>query len=233
MAEMRGFVFAVGFLLIFSALIASMPIALQGQGGTAETLLPIDPKLITDFADSVEFTKSDFTYYSGTTSFYSVGGWEWLAVTDGTNFAIAQKVLLLGMIWLGASEQCNFYLSNGTNRGTTVSMTDIASDADDGAVRYNLKFVSNGNDAGGFVFWWNTTTYATPALAWASDELHLLHGIGLGSSAPANVVSLLVSLLLFQLPNVPPLIGVIISAFPWAAIAYILWYVIKETIPFV
>lgn len=232
MAEYKGFVLAISFLLIFSALFTSMPTALQGEGETADTLLPIDPQLITDFADSVEFTKTDFTEIAGTTHSYTVGNWDWIAVTDGITFQIAQKVLFFGF-WLGTTELCNFFLTDGTNKGTTVNMTDIAADAEDGAVRYNLKFVSNGNDAGAFIFYWNTTTYATPALAWAADELHLLHGIGLGSSAPENILSLLVSLLLFQLPDVPPLIGVIIGAFPWASIIFIFWYVIKETMPFV
>ena len=233
MAEQRSFIFAIGFLLIFSAVYTTMPVALFGQAGTAETLLPIDPTLITDFAESLNWTKSSYDQVGNTIHYYTLGGWDWLSVTDGTSFAVSRKVKLLGMFWLGALKNTNFFLENGTNLGQSVSMADIADAADNGALRFNLKYVDDGSDAGGFIFWWNTTTYATPALAWASNDLQLLHGLGIGSSAPANVLSLLVSLLLFQLPDMPLLIGVLIGSTLWANIVFILWYVIKESMPFV
>ena len=39
---MRGFVFALSFIVIFAALIASIPVDLQGQGETPDVFIPID-----------------------------------------------------------------------------------------------------------------------------------------------------------------------------------------------
>jgi hypothetical protein len=71
MAEQKSFVFSIVFILIFSAFLTTMPAAFQGQEGTAATLSPIDPTLLTDFASSVDFTRTDFTNYFYT---YELGG---------------------------------------------------------------------------------------------------------------------------------------------------------------
>ena len=229
-SEQRGFVFSITFILVFAALLAAMPAGLKGQGGTADTLLPVDPSLITDFSDSVDFTRTDFTNYFYA---YDLGGWKWQCGSAGTSFVVSRKVLIAGILWLGQLKETEFMLYNRTSRGTTLTMSEIEGDADDGTVRYSLEYVDNGNDAGGFVVYWNTTTYSNPTDAWNADKLYLLHGIGLGSSATSNIGALLVSLLLLQLPDVPVLVNVLIATPIWACIVYVLWYVIKEMIPFV
>jgi hypothetical protein len=111
-------------------------------------------------------------------------------------------------------------------------MSEIAGDAEDGAVRYDLKYTDSGNDAGGFVVYWNTTAYADPEDAWDNDVLFLLHGMGIDATAAGNIFSLLVKLLTFSLPDVPILIGIIIGVLPWACIVYLCWFIIKESLPF-
>lgn len=231
-SEQKGFVFSITFIIVFAALLASIPAGLQGEGGTAETLLPVDPDLIADFADSREFTKSDFTYNEY--HYDNLGGFDWVCWRPfGSDFRVARKIKLGGAIWLGGLKHTEFVLDDDTNRGEVITLSEIETDAEEGTVRYDLKFVDSGEDAGGFLFYWNTTTYSNPTDAWNGDGLHLLHGIGLDSSAPANVVTLLVNLLFLQLPDVPTLVNILIATPIWACIVFLIWYVIKESMPFV
>lgn len=229
--EMRGFVFSIVFIIVFAGLLASIPADLQGQGGTAETVLPVDPQLITDFSDDEDFTRTDFS--AGVQVYdYDLGGFKWRCLYDGSQFSVYRKILIAGVLWLGATKSTQFYLDNGTNRGQFLSYTELEGDAEDGTVRYDLELTDSGNEAGGFVFYWNTTTHSDPEDAWDNDILYLLHGIGIDASATQNIGALLVSLLFLQLPNVPVLVNLLIATPIWACIVFVLWFVIKEMIPF-
>lgn len=228
--EQRGFVFSVTFIVIFGLFLATLPAGLQGPGETPDMVLPINPNMISDFSDSVDYHRSDFTLYR---YYYDLGGRSWMCLTDETAFQVLAKVLVGGVLWLGGFDSTEFATEEGEDRGETLSLTEIDADATDGTVRYSLKYVLNGNSAGGFVVYWNTTTYATAVLAWPANGLYLLHGVGIDTSATANIGALLVGLLLLQLPDVPLLVNVLIAVPIWAGVIYILWYVIKEMIPFV
>jgi len=106
-------------------------------------------------------------------------------------------------LWLGQVDEVKFMSPDGIDRGVDVSFTNIDSDADDGAVRYSMQFSTSGQSAGAFVFYWNTTTYSNSSLAWDADELYMLHGIGIESTATNDIGALIISLLLLQLPGVP------------------------------
>lgn len=234
-SEQRGFVFSVVFIVIFAALLSSVPIGLMGPGEEAEAIIPVNPNLISDFSESENFTRTDFAYWSPALYQYSydLGGRSWMCFYGADVFSVAAKVLIGGILWLGGLEDCTFISDSGTNRGTGLSFTEIQADADNGTVRYTLQFTSSGNAAGGFVVYWNTTTYSTVSDAWTADELYLLHGMGIESTAILNIGTLLLSLLLLQLPDVPPLVNVLIAVPIWASIVYLIWYIVKEMIPFV
>lgn len=229
-SEQRTFVFAVTFIIIFSALVGSIPIDLQGKGATADTVIPVNPNLLNDFAASEEFDKSDFigtpipfyyAYLLAPTTF------DCRNYGDG-KFNVGAHTLFVGL-WLGGMSWVNFISENGTNYGTSVSFSDIENDAEDGAVRYTLQYEDTGNSAGGFVFYWNTTTYEGPSDAWDNNKLYLLHGIGIAGNT--DIASLLISLLFLQLPEVPTLINLLIVVPIWASIIFVLWFIIKEMIP--
>lgn len=229
-SEQRSFVFAVTFIIVFATLIITIPLDLQGQGATANAITPINPNLLTDFADTVEYDKTDFTGYP---LYYMydlpVGGTTWKCFMIGDYFSVAAHALFLG-IWLGAYNWVNFISDNGTNHGNTVSFTDIENDAEDGVVRYTLQYEDSGLSAGGFIFYWNTTTYTDSEDAWNNDELFILHGIGL--TTDTNIASLLLSLLFLQIPEVPILVSVLLATPIWASVIFVLWFIIKEMIPF-
>jgi len=228
--EHYGFVFAVTFIIIFSALVATIPINLQGQGANPDIVTPINPNLLTDFAETEEFNQTDF---GGVLYYYfeyelpdGITTWECVFTTD--RFNVGAHALFLG-IWLGGYNWVNFIADDGTNYGLAVSFTDIDNDAEDGVVRYTLQYEDTGNSAGGFIFYYNTTTYSDSEDAWDNDELILLHGIGL--TTDTNIASLLLSLLFLQIPEVPFLVNVILVTPLWASIIYVAWFIIKSMIP--
>ena len=226
-SEMRGFAFAVTFIIIFAGLVSTIPTDFFGAGATPDTpVIPINPNLLTDFTESEDFLPGNFTLGS---YIYVLGGREWICGCDGATISVAAKVLFIGL-WLGKVEYVKFTAPDGTDRGTSLTMVEIAADATDGEVLYSLQYDESGNTAGGFVVYWNTTTYATPALAWAGNALYLLHGVGM--TANTDIASLLIGLLFLQLPDCPFLVNLLIATPIWACIVYVLWYIIKEMIPF-
>ena len=226
-SEQRTFVFAVTFIIIFSALLASIPVDFQGHGETVETVTPINPNLLSGFANSVEFDKTDFAGYPYYEYLLAPTTFECQHYDD--YFRVGAHTLFVGL-WLGGYSWANFISDNGTNHGWQVSFSDLENDAEEGTVRYTLQYEDTGNPAGGFVFYWNTTTYSDPSDAWDNNVLYLLHGIGL--LANTDIASLLISLLFLQLPEVPTLVNVLIVVPIWASIIFVLWFIIKEMIPF-
>ena len=234
-SEMRGFVFSVVFLLVFGALLSSIPAGLQGPGEEPDTIIPVDPSLITGFADTNNWTPAS---YSGTGGikvydYDDLGGHNWRSLTDDdTSLTLGAKVYFV-FFWFGAIDACKFEAPSGQDRGTTLTFAAIDADAENGTVRYSLTFTDSGDTAGSLVVYWNSTAYSSVNDAWDNDEVYLLHGVGFDTSATANIGFLLVSLLFLQLPEVPPLINILLAAPIWACIIFVLWYVIKEMIPFV
>jgi len=229
--EMRGFVFAIAFIIIFAALLSAVPADLMGLGETPDMVTPISPSLATDFAESEWYVEDNLTAFGQYV--YTLGAFEWVYSYYAGTMQLGAKVLLLGFLWLGQLDSCEFISPDGENRGGVLSITEIESDAPNGTVRYSLFSIGSGNSLGGFVVYWNITLYADPADAWTASELYLLHGLGLTESATTNIGALIVSLLLLQLPDVPLLVNIILVVPIWASIIYVLWYIIKEMIPFV
>lgn len=224
-SEMRGFVFCITFILIFSGLLSTIPTGLQGAGNTPSDLIPVDPSILTEFTDGENYTRAAF---SGVILIYEyvLGGKTWLCSTDETAFMLASKVLFW-ILWLGQLDYVNF-----GDRGDTLTFAEIDEDADDGRAKYTLQHVDSGQSAGGFIAYWNTTTYDNSTHAWDNDKLYLLHGVGLENTATTDIGSLLVGLLLLQLPEIPTLVNLLLAVPLWASIVYVLWFIIKEMIPF-
>lgn len=230
--EQKMFVFAVTFIIVYAALIATIPVGLQGQGGTGDSVIPVNPNLLTDFAETEEYDKTDFSGTPVLRFVYDlpdVGGTTFECLYTANTFLLGAHALFLGA-WLGGYSWANFISDNGTNYGLIVSFTDIERDSTDGVVRYTLQYEDTGNTAGGFVFYWNTTTFTDPSDAWDNETLFLVHGVGI--TQDTNIASLLLSLLFLQLPDVPFLVNVLLITPIWASIAFVLWFLIKSMIPF-
>jgi len=233
MGEMNGFVFSITFILLFSALLISVPVDMQGQGDTPVLNSPVDPSLILGFDDYTNYSKASFVGVGTLTYSYSLGGFDWIITNLGSTFTLGAKKYWAGWLYLGWMNFVNFISPDNINLGTILSLEQIQNDAVNGTVRYNLLFVDDGNDAGALVFYWDTGDYDDCADAWLNSELYILHGVGIGTTPTANIVALLVGLLFLQLPDCPVLINALIATPLWSTIVFVLWFVIKETIPFV
>jgi len=229
-SEMKGFVFCVIFMVMFSALLSAVPVGLEGSGATPDIVVPVDPSLVTGFSEIENWTRVSYT---GGQYVYDLGNRGWIATNNDVFLGIFAKVKILGFLWLGAVDQCKFVSPEGVDRGDTLSFTEIDADDTDGSVRYELKFSASGDSAGKLVLWWNTTAYPDINDAWTNDNLNVIHGMGIEDLATNNIVALLLSVLFLQLPDVPALIGLILATPPWACILFILWYLITSVIPFV
>ena len=231
LAEMKGFVFAVVFIMIFGTVVATIPTGFLGAGSTATEITTVNPNLLTDFAESANWTgeTGDFGGVTGTYYTYEVGTttFECIFITD--SFYVARHDLFFGL-WLGGYSYVNFINEDGTNYGDSVSFTDIDNDAVDGSVRYSMVYDSDGTSAGGFVIGWNETTYSGSEDAWDNDELYFVHGTGI--TADTNIASLLIQILFLQVPNVPILLQLVLVSPVWACILYLLWFIIISMIPF-
>lgn len=231
MAEQRGFVFAVTFIIVFSALLASIPVGLQGQGETPDNIDPVFPIAIAGFSDSEAFLRDNFTANSYE---YSLNDREWLWITNDAGFAAGAKILVLDIFWFGGMDVVEFIDDGGgTNRGEDLTLIEIDADDSDGTASYNMNYKDIGGSAGTAIFYWNTTEYANSTDAWLDDGLYILHGIGFDSSATSDAGSLLMSLLTLSVPDVPELVQILLLAPIFACVVYLIWYIIKEMIPFV
>jgi len=241
-SEQYGFVVAVSFIILFSVLLATVPADFQGPEETPDMITPLDPSIITGFSDSVDYEKANFTI-NGLLYYYAYpavfAGREWVMFHAGSEFFLGAKIIYGGILWLGQYEFVKFTSSAGANRGDHLSFAEMNADATDGVIRYELQYVDAGTSAGGFVVYWNSSVYADSEDAWTlgnsalHETLYLLHGVGIQETANTNIGSLLISLLFLQIPEVPLLVNILLVTPLWASIIFVLWYVIKEMIPFV
>lgn len=233
--ELRAFVFAVTFIIIFSTLLISVPAGLQGPEETPETVIPVDPNVLTGFAEIQEIYPDNFT---GSPPLYvydydDFGGRDWRAFTDDDTCILLAAKVYLWVFWFGNLDSCRFKSPSGTDRGTQLDFDEIDQDATDGTVTYSLLFDTSGDSAGSLVVYWNVTEYASVDDAWDSDEVYMIHGLGLAETATTNIAGLIISLLFLQLPDVPVMVNALIVIPIWACIIFVFWFIVKEMIPFV
>ena len=227
--EMGGFVFSLIFIIVFSTLLASVPSGLQGTGADPDTVVPVDPSLITGFSEINNWTRAAYSF--GLFE-YTLGNYDWVTAHNDIELGLLAKVKVLGFIWFGATDSCKFVSSDGIDRGTELSLTEMDTDSPDGAHRYDLRFTESGDSAGKLVVYWNVTEYPDINDAWLAGDLQLLHGLGIAETATTNIGALIVSLLTLQLPNVPVLVNMFLAVPIWACIVFVIWFIIKEMIPF-
>ena len=224
MAEMKTFAFVVSFLLIYSAFLSTVPPGLLTETYENPIIADVNPQLLVGFDESVQYNSTSYTgnYYG-----YSLGGYEWASWESTTSYKMGVKAIVWA-IWVSTALN-DFVNEAGENRGTELTFVEMQEDSDNGTVRYDAvnRFVSSG-----VVFYWNTNDYATAALAWDADALQVIHGIGASVESPQNALSLVLGMLTFSIPGIPFLLQVLLSSPIYASILYLVWFFIKEVIPF-
>jgi hypothetical protein len=233
--EMRGFVFAVVFIVLFGTLLASVPAGLQGPNADPDTIIPIDPNVLTGFAETEEWYRSDYSYYGYGIYYYdydAFGGLDWRTTTDNETFLTLGSKETLWIFWFGGIDACEFEAPSGLDRGTQLDFDEIDADDEEGLATYSMSFTESGNTAGSLIVYWNNTAYPSISDAWTANNVTLLHGVGFADTATTNIGALIISLLFLQLPDVPVLINVFLAVPVWACIVFVLWFIVKEMIPF-
>ena len=232
MGEYRGFLFAITFIIFFAGLVVAIPAGLEGQGLDPDGVTPLDTAIVFGFEDYENWT---MTALSATDQYeYTFNLRDWLfSYWYPGDILFGAKILYAGFLWFGQLDSCEFISPTGINRGYALTYVEIDADAENGIANYNLRYLVNGADAGGFVVYWNTTAYESSYDAFLADDINFLHGVGIASTAPVDITSLLVGLLLLQLPNCPPLVNLLLATPVYTEVVFLIWFIIKESMPFV
>lgn len=224
MAEMKTFAFVVSFLLIYSAFLSTVPPGLLVDTYENPIIADVNPQLLVGFNESVQYNSTSYTgnYYG-----YELGGYEWASWESVTSYKMGVKAIVWA-IWVSTALN-DFVNEEGENRGTELTFVEMQEDSDNGTVRYDAvnRFVSSG-----VVFYWNTNDYTYAWEAWGNDSLQVIHGIGASAESPQNALSLVLGMLTFSIPGIPFLLQVLLSSPIYASILYLIWFFIKEVIPF-
>ena len=231
MAEQKTFVFALTFIMLFSTLFITIPVDLQGQGQTGNTITPLDPSMVSDYGATEYFNATDFSPWLTLFVYeYTLNSRDWISSTDEASFDLNAKIYWFGL-WFGQLDVIRFISPSGVDRSVSISFSEMVNDSTDGVAIYSLIYAESGNDAGDFVFYWNATAYADPNDAWDNDVLYFLHGADI--TVNTDIISLLVGLLFLQLPDCPLLINALLATPVWACVVFLIWFIIKESLPFV
>jgi len=231
MTEYRGFLFSIIFIIVFAGLVVAIPSGLEGQGLDPDRVVPLNTAIIFGFEAYENWTMVSLNAFDQYQYTFNLRDWSFSHYA-GT-LQLGAKIKYAGFLWLGQLDSCEFISSAGVNRGAVLGSQEIDEDAENGTANYNLLYLVNGADAGGFVLYWNSTEYENSIDAFYADDVNFMHGVGLASTAPVDITSLLVGLLLLQLPNCPPLINLLLATPIYAAVVFLIWFIIKESMPFV
>lgn len=216
-------------MLLYSALLGTAPSSLiMGTVDTPE-VAGVDPKLIAGFSEAIGYNATDFSFFDSFGYYdYDLGSYDWRVIsTTGSGFRLGVKVYLW-IFWFGALDFCEFKSPFGMSRGDTLSFAELDEDMLNGTVTYSAVHSGGG---GGLIFYYNTTTYTDSSDAWDNDALQMIHGIGIGDSAPINIVSIILGLLTFRFSDIPVIINVLLNVPFYAGTIWLVWLVVKEFIP--
>lgn len=224
MAEMKAFVLCVTFLLLYASLLGTVPTGLLTTDVISPELTGTNPQSLSGFTEYVQY---DSTNYSGGSLAYTLGSLDWVS-TPFSYYRVGVK-RYVWLLWV-STDYAVFTAADGGTRGDELTLAEVDADAENGTVRYTA---THGQGASAVVFSWNTTAYPTAANAWGNDSLAIVHGTGFNPDLTGNVLSLLFGLLTLSLPDVPFLLQVLLSTPLYASILYLMWFLVKEVLPFV
>ena len=195
----------VSFLLIYSALLGTIPAGFMTATYETPELADIDPQLIVGFENYVMYNSTNFT--AGGLD-YEFGGHLWTTISaDGTITLFYRTILLL---IIPVYTPVTYSFEGGYDRGDSLTWVTINEDSEDGIARYSVKCPQV---TSGLVFMWNTTDYEYAWDAWGNDSLMIVHGVGADvANAPLDVLSLLFAMLTYSVADIPPLLQVFLNS---------------------
>lgn len=238
MGEAKSFITVVTMLVLFGLVVGFIPSSIFA-GSSIGSQAPeggFDPTLLSGYAETASYrtnaTFFDTNYALGVAHMYDLSGNSFVCLSYGgyPQFRLGVKTLIFGVLWLGGVEWLEFSnLDTGESRGSTLFLSAIQMDyeAEGQPVRYRL---SGGGGYGDLLVTWNTTQYASAALAAAASAIYFVHGVGIGESS-VNALSLIISILTFRAPNIHPAINAMIAIPIYAAVAFLFLLILEKFKP--
>lgn len=242
MSELRGLVSVVSFLGVVVILMSTIPTEFLIDHEDYYTVtVPeyFEPMEIYNFVSSWTGTVDNETYsntWLGTSYFVQdlddgggdFGGWElefWSDYDDDTLFFLHVETWFIfsfrhPLEWLREDQYSLGDYISATELNATYQTYD------------RLEFVSSCEHFQVFAFFdFNQTTYDDPLDAWEQDELYIFVGMQYDQTDTTySAWEIIAMLLTFKLPNIQPLINMIIAIPIWISIAYLIFILILRAI---
>ena len=230
--EIQAFVFVVTFMLVFTGLVASTPTGLITTSYNNPVLPSVNQDLLGGFQFYTSYNSNDtyFTYYGVNGQYdYQLGGFYWRASNSSSGLALGVKQIWI-VLWI-STDWCEFKSQDtGISRGESLSFSEIDEDMVNGTVKYNTL---HGGGGGTWVLYYNSGDdgWGSSYEAWINEELYIIHGLGVGDTAPQNVIGLLFGLMTLTLPDIPYLFQLILATPIWAMAIILTFLFIMKMIP--
>lgn len=242
-AENITLVTVVTFLGVFTILTALMPPSFYASlQERREVAVPA-------YFQAIDVQQYYQTYVLNITSgqyieYFTLGGWKlrfWSSFFVGYQTWIAIQRYDSWLVFEWIAEEGKWY----NDRGILVSfigsgfylehidakVLDDNYDVNRSLCKFTVKFEVTQFD---IYFTFNASKYSKPSEAWQKSDLHTLIGVSLDKANTAfNAWNVVAQLLFFQLPNVHPLINMLIAIPIWVMIAWLIYILILKAIPFI
>lgn len=236
LGELKPLMVVISFLGIFAILAGTIPgefYAASYEGREINVPEYFEAVDISSFMETYNFTIDDPSWFEEE---WELGGYNWIMNADyDDNFIGLGKKNYWWFFWVGTTNM-KFRNTQGIDRGTFLNQEELNEDYD--TEKDYTKYTCEGDDdpsVGCTVFFgFNTSKYDTPSQAWENGELYFMQGLGFDQiNTSTNAWNLVGMLLIFQMPNIHPIINMIIAIPLWICIAYLIFALILKVIPFV
>lgn len=227
----KTFVTVVTFLAIFAFLISIMPAQFLVSGSNYRQIN------VPTYFESIDLQTFASYYLINITSDSYQKFWGKSEFGHDMNFR-AEKLATYNMLWnehgytlwgfwTGGHKQ-KWINENGTERGDLLTTSEIDLDSDNGTAKYTVECSHFQMKA-----WvgYDPTLYNSSKNAWDAHNMSVLFAIDFDErGSTLNAWNLLALLLFFQLPNVNPIINMLIAIPVWVCFAVLTFIVIIEII---
>lgn len=152
---------------------------------------------------------------------FALGGVEWVMFVDHAfdNLRFGSKNKFLGLFWTDTN-YFNFKFENELDRGNILNYAEMNQDylSSEGWISYQMYNPADPAMGCDLHLGFNITLYGSPQEALSNNGLHAVIGIGYDDVyTTINAWQLIASIMLFQAPNIHPVIN--------APLAFTLWFI--------
>ena len=164
---------------------------------------------------------------------YSMGGWNFKWWCSYGNDFLKHKRFEKWWFIYTYSEYMTWYTDTGIKKGISLTASDVDTywDTETNTTKFYLK-----DPAVSIPCWfsYNTTEYSNASDAWSDNALEWLTAIDFDAiKTTYSAWGLIGMLLFFQLPDIHPMLNMIIALPCWICIVYLVYRLILLAIPFV